>query len=272
RDALDRLTSDSFEVVVTDMQMPEMDGMKLIEAMRLDYPQIPAILITGRGSESIAADALQIGAAGYVPKERLGELLCNTIVEVLGAIRADASFAELIGKLDRNVFEFTLPNDAELVSPLVGLIMQIGSGLGLGGTLDLVRFGTAVEHAVVNSMYRGNLQLGPSVTPPHHDLIYGGATSDLISRRQTSDPYDERRVSVSIDATRQQIDVTIKDDGSGFDLSKLPDPSQPGSLDADNGRGLVLMRSFTDVCEFTPPGNEVRLIKRFADQQTEANG
>ena len=58
-------------VVLTDLQMPEMDGLELVEAIRNKYPLVPVILMTAHGSETIAIQALQRGAASYVPKKDL---------------------------------------------------------------------------------------------------------------------------------------------------------------------------------------------------------
>ena len=111
--ALDVLEREPIELVVTDLEMPEMNGLELVEAMRLDFEHIPAVLVTARGSEELASKALQRGAAGYVPKNHLQTLLNDTIVDVLGVIRSDASFAKLIKTLQKNVFVFDLPNDCE---------------------------------------------------------------------------------------------------------------------------------------------------------------
>ncbi len=118
-------------------------------------------------------------------------MLNDTITDVLGVIRTDASFSKLIKTLQRNVFEFDLPNDASLISPLVGLLIQVVSGMELVSSADLTRIGVAIEHALVNAMYRGNLELGPSVTPAHRALVYDDATTDLIERRKQSDPYQQ---------------------------------------------------------------------------------
>src|SRR5262245_20006909 len=48
-------------MVLTDLQMPEMDGLELVEAIRTRYPLVPVILMTAHGSEAIAIKALQRG-------------------------------------------------------------------------------------------------------------------------------------------------------------------------------------------------------------------
>lgn len=55
-------------VVVTDANMPGLSGLELIRRLRADHPEIPTILITSEGSESIAAEALRAGASDYLTK------------------------------------------------------------------------------------------------------------------------------------------------------------------------------------------------------------
>lgn len=260
--ALGVLETEPIELVVTDLEMPEMNGLELVEAMRCDFEHIPAVLVTARGSEELASKALQRGAAGYVPKTHLQSLLNDTIVDVLGVIRTDASFSKLIKTLKKNVFVFDLPNDSTLISPLVGLLMQVISGMELISGTQLTRMGVAVEHALVNAMYRGNLALGPSVTPPHRAIVYDDASTNLIESRKNSEPYRDRIVHVDASASKEEIRIVIRDQGKGFNTSDLPGRDDPKLLDSESGRGLVLMASFTDELSFNEAGNEVTLVKK----------
>src|SRR5262245_60038809 len=70
-------------VVVTDLRMPGMNGLEFVSAIRTQHPLVPVILITGQGSEALAMDALERGAASYVPKAQLAEKLLNTVKQVL---------------------------------------------------------------------------------------------------------------------------------------------------------------------------------------------
>ncbi len=250
------------EIVVTDLEMPEMNGLELVEAMKIDFTHIPAVLVTARGSEELASKALRKGAAGYVPKNHLQTLLNDTIIDVLGVIRTDASFAKLIKTLQKNVFEFELPNESELISPLVGLLMQVIAGMDLISGTELVRVGVALEHALVNAIYRGNLELGPSVTPPHRAIVYDDATTDLIEKRKTTEPYCNRKVRVDASASKEEIRIVVRDQGKGFNTSEVPGAGDPKVLDTESGRGLVLMASFTDELLFNDAGNEVTMVKR----------
>lgn len=268
---LESLQRDQIDVVVTDLEMPEINGLQLVETMRSSYPHVPSILVTGHGSEDLAAEALRRGAAGYVPKTRLQDLLNDTIIDVLGISRTDASYSRLISTLQKNVFVFDLPNDPDLIQPLVGLLMQVCSGMELLPSIDMVRLGVAIEHAVVNAMCHGNLELPRDQCPSHHDMIRGGMVSDAMRQRMDASPYRDRVVHVEAIATHQAIRIEIADQGAGFDTSTVPQAGHVDAADAvgrngrlvdDSRRGLVLMASFVDQLFTNETGSKITLIKR----------
>ena len=66
--ALEIIAEQLPDVVVTDLQMPEMDGLQLVTAVQERFPEIPVVLMTAHGSEDNAALALEHGAVSFVPK------------------------------------------------------------------------------------------------------------------------------------------------------------------------------------------------------------
>ena len=87
--AIAQLQSATPDIIVTDMHMPQVDGLRLVEAVRQDFAHVPIVLITGQGSESLAVQALKAGAASYVPKASLSSDLVPTVMHVLSVARAD---------------------------------------------------------------------------------------------------------------------------------------------------------------------------------------
>ena len=90
--AVDRSKPD---VVVTDLVMPEMDGIELVTELRDRVPGLPVILMTSRGSEEIAVRALDAGAASYVPKRVLEDHLVKTVCDVVALSREKLADREL---------------------------------------------------------------------------------------------------------------------------------------------------------------------------------
>src|SRR5579863_5470921 len=56
------------DVVLTDLAMPDMDGMQVLERLRASDPSVPVLMLTAHGSERIAVAAMKAGAFDYIPK------------------------------------------------------------------------------------------------------------------------------------------------------------------------------------------------------------
>ena len=56
------------DVVLTDLAMPDMDGMQVLERMRASDPSVPVLMLTAHGSERVAVAAMKAGAFDYIPK------------------------------------------------------------------------------------------------------------------------------------------------------------------------------------------------------------
>ena len=68
-DGLTRLADSAFDCVISDYDMPGQNGIEFLNAVREEYPELPFILYTGKGSEGVASDAISAGATDYIQKE-----------------------------------------------------------------------------------------------------------------------------------------------------------------------------------------------------------
>jgi PAS domain S-box-containing protein len=85
--ALSRMQSENFDAVVSDYQMPEMDGIAFLKIIRASYPELPFILFTGRGREEIVIEAINNGVDSYLqkggsPTAQFAELLHRIMIAI----------------------------------------------------------------------------------------------------------------------------------------------------------------------------------------------
>lgn len=96
---------------------------------------------------------------------------------------------------------------------------------------DIFAIKLSVEEALVNAIKHGN----------HHDPC--------------------KCVKVQYRVTPQRADITVEDQGGGFNPARVPDPTADENLESNHGRGILLMRAYMNSVVYSPGGNKVTLTK-----------
>lgn len=139
------------------------------------------------------------------------------------------------GRESRNMekIETTLESTLDSVDKAEALVMLEAAKLGFDED-EQHQIGMAVRELSVNAVVHGNR-------------------------------YNKKKsVHLAIQASPESLEVTVGDEGEGFDMSSLPDPTSPENLLRQSGRGLLLIRAFMDDFDMHPRpggGTEVRLVK-----------
>ena len=242
------------DLVVTDLQMPELDGLGLVTEIGKSYPDVPVVLMTAHGSENVAAQALANGAASFVPKSDLANNLLETVMQILFVAETDSRYRKLVACTTKTDFEFELPNDLELIEPLIDLVRQVAVSQGFVPQNNRVQMAVALEQAMLNAMVRGNLEFSHDQMPM--------LKRELVAQRAAEKPYSDRTVYFRSLVTPEEAVFTLRDQGAGFDQSLIPSAQDPDSFKEGVGKGLVLIQAFMDKVEFNESGNEIKMTKR----------
>lgn len=253
--ALESLANQPCDIVLTDLHMPNMNGLQLVEEVRNRYETIPVILITNDGTETIAAQALQKGAASYIPKRYLDSTLLSTLKGIVEMQDAAKSRQHILNTLVESRSKYILGNNQELVAVLVQHLETELRTFDFGDETGLFQISMALTEAVLNAMDHGNLELSSALR------CDAEAYQKLRDERCSTPPYESRRVALSVELTAEKIKLVVADEGKGFDPSTIPDPTDPENLMRENGRGLMLIYSFMDEIHHNETGNEITMIK-----------
>ncbi|HVK19329.1 MAG TPA: response regulator [Fimbriiglobus sp.] len=265
-EALAALRESVPDLVLTDMQMPVMNGLELVAAARTEYPGLPVILTTGAGSEELAVQALRAGAASYIPKPNLAREAGPLLEEVLTVADSQRKHALFLGRMTRVEHSFALESDPDLVPEVVGHVEALMRQMELFDPSDRVRIGVGVHEATVNAMVHGNLEVGSDLKGGDWQAYHA-----LIRERSKQEPYSNRRVWVTVRADRTpRLELVVRDEGAGFDPRALPDPTDPLNWEKASGRGLLLIRTFFDTVTHNTTGNEITMIKGQPASEPEA--
>lgn len=87
--ALEALKRASYDLLITDLKMPGMNGLALIREARLLRPQIAALIVTGHSTEAMAIEAINVGVSGYLLKPVRSPALLTAVTRALGVQPAD---------------------------------------------------------------------------------------------------------------------------------------------------------------------------------------
>ncbi len=104
----------------------------------------------------------------------------------------------------------------------------------------------AIEQSIATELY-GNILISTIE-----------AVTNAIVHGNKSDPAKQVRIKVLRD--KHILQITVSDEGPGFDIDNIPDPTKPELIEQPDGRGIFLMRNLTDDLKFDKNGAEVTLI------------
>jgi CheY-like chemotaxis protein len=259
REGLEKVDRQTPQLVLTDMIMPEMDGLTFVRELQHLRPSVPIVLMTAHGTGATAIEALHAGAASFIPKAQLSDRLLPTIRRLLGMNREEANLQRLTEYQKYIHYTFELENKTKLIDSVIGLVQRATSSIHLGRSNERLQMGIAIEQALLNAIYHGNLGL-----PPYdiQEARKEGNVHNLVRERAAESPYAERKIYVDIQIWRDEARFTIRDEGNGFDTSIVPTGKDPDDIDRQECHGLTLMTNLMDEIIYNDRGNEVVMIKR----------
>lgn len=260
KQALQKVALKQPDLVVTDLVMPEMNGLELVHEMRLNHPSIPVILMTAYGDESIAIEALEAGAASYVPKSQRAERLLKTVNRVLERSAADRCRQQLGQSMLEYHCRFALDNNPQLIRTLVDQIQELMASLRFTDRVERIRIGEALEEAMLNAMYHGNLEIDADELAPLRAELDDRLLSRLIEERCRDPLIQERKTIVVVHITAEEARFVIRDQGRGF--SRMFHPTSADRFERGRHRGLTLIESLMDDVRYNAAGNELTMRKR----------
>ena len=72
----------------------------------------------------------------------------------------------------------------------------------------------------------------------------------------------DKKVYIACELTEDAVTVVIEDQGEGFKLEEVPDPTEDENLEKPGGRGIMLIRSFMNVFAYNDKGNRLTITKK----------
>lgn len=228
--ALQAFREGYYDLVLTDLILPGITGMQLLQAIKEINPRVPVIMISGYGSVETVVEALKLGAENFLIKPLSDEDLLKVVDQAMSISSSSLESKIFTGKSNQVTY-LQCPSSSDVIPKVVFLAAQSAVNIGyaehdLDNNIKL-----AIVEAVTNAMEHGN-------------------------------KWDEKKnVDITIDVTSSIFKITIQDYGSGFDYKHRPDPTDPENILLERGRGVFLMQAIMDEVFFSDEGRRVEMIK-----------
>lgn len=130
-------------------------------------------------------------------------------------------------------YSLVIPSDRNEIKNFESLLVEINNDFGMAME-KFINFQIAASEAIVNAIVHGNKQ------------------------------NRDKKVYVEVTTDEEKLEMKIQDEGEGFDVSKLPDPTDESNLYKESGRGVFIIRSLVDefYIESNGAGTKMVLLMR----------
>ena len=254
RQAIERFSHQPADIVITDVRMPEIDGLELLARVKKIAPETCVVIMTGYGAEDTAIQAIRNGASNYFKKPvNIPEFVyaIGVLADLVRSRREHRFDPRLIERESRTL---RIGNDLDAIYPVIRELTANAAAF----RYDVESTRIALLEAITNAIEHGSLGIA---LEEKRAAMREGTLRDLYAQRAGQPPWRDRSIRVEYELTPDQISYRVTDEGEGFDWRSLPDPSNPVNLFAGSGRGIVVIGLSVDEVAFNERGNEITLIK-----------
>lgn len=243
------------DLVISDIQMPVVDGLELLEAIRRQSSDSIVVMATAYGSEEYAMQALRLGANNYMKKPIRHAELLPLLRKYSSIIEARTVEHEILGMIVEKNSAMKFDNRFEVISKIVDyLVMETGNSIPKDKRFG-VRLG--LLELLTNAIEHGNLGIGydEKTTALESDSL-----ESLYKRRLADPSLSGRKVTVAFRMNGTSCEWLITDEGKGFDWVTVRDSFDESKLLDLHGRGIFITQMYFDKLEYNEAGNAVRAV------------
>lgn len=260
KEALQRIEESPPDLIITDLRMPEMDGLQLLSEIRAQHRTTPVIILTGYGSMEDAMAAIRLGASSFLRKPfDINEVIA--LVENIFAVQQEhVDIKDMTPFIRNQSFTLKLPNNYLYLSKAISYVFATIRDNWQIQSAALNDLKVALYESLLNAFEHGNLRVNKATK--ERCLLSGHHVYRKYLLEQMNLEENRRKaitVFVSIDPIRAEIKVL--DEGEGFDYSHIYEDLDTGTFLKTYGRGLFLIKTLMDEVSFSARGSMIRILK-----------
>jgi DNA-binding response OmpR family regulator len=243
---------ENFSIVLLDKMMPKMSGMEVLSRMKM-HPILrytPVIIQTGDVGSKEVTEGLSAGAYYYLTKPFDPDMMMAVVNSAIKNFqRQETTSRNTIN--DKSIFG--LLSDGKFIVKDSKDAMNIATAIA-SLAVDSDKVGIAILELIINAIEHGNLCIGYDLKKT---LSINGMMENEIEKRLQSPEHSEKRVYISLQKSKDEVAVTICDEGQGFNWREFKE-FDPVRLMEPNGRSIAIINNLLEVkVQYHEPGNKV---------------
>jgi CheY-like chemotaxis protein len=257
KEALGKIIATSPDLLITDIKMPRMDGLELIERIKKEGIELPVVVITAFFDIDNAIKALRLGAVNFFKKPFDFQSIYDTVFKIEKLKLGMAERQRALDYFDGGHLRFVIPSNIELIDGVSGYIAERAADLGIVPKKQKFYTQLAIDEALSNAILHGNL----SIKTKYSEGDKSGTRDDIYIERLSHPEFAAKKVFVDATVNRDMLEVVIEDEGPGFNHGELPDPTDSENVFRYHGRGIFVIKNIMDEVRYNEQGNRITLIK-----------
>lgn len=220
----------SFDIVMTDVVMPRMSGLDLLKKVRALNRDTIVVVLTSDANVDTAIEALNLGANNFLHKPPNSEEILSVMWRATKQREIFLENAELNPFTERTI-HIEIPSQLKFIKGIAHNIIADAKLMGYDEAELHDKIPVTVDEAVTNAIKHGNKF------------------------------QEDKKVYIDIHIDVERIKIVVADEGPGFDVKAVPDPTDPANFLKPSGRGILFMSIGMDEVRFNEKGNILTLIK-----------
>lgn len=255
-EGFDRFITFKPNIVITDIRMPKMDGIELLQKIRQVEKDCIIILITAHGNEEIAFNAFYLGANNYLKKPINTDELKNLLLRYKNIFQAAASRKDISNLVQNQSLDLHIDSNLDLIPSVAEFLTKKISHLF--SPTEAISIELGLMELLLNAVEHGTFQ----ISPQEKELaVKTNSLAELYAERRQNDAYKDKFVTIRFEQTPQECVWIITDQGEGFDYRNVFSKAR-GDLSHDlHGRGVLISQLQFDSVEYLGKGNKVKATK-----------
>ncbi|GAK50922.1 response regulator receiver protein [Candidatus Moduliflexus flocculans] len=219
-----------FDIVMTDVVMPRMSGLDLLKKVRTLNRDTIVVVLTSDANVDTAIEALNLGANNFLHKPPNSEEILSVMWRATKQREIFLENAELNPFTERTI-HIEIPSQLKFIKGIAHNIIADAKLMGYDENELRDKIPVTVDEAVTNAIKHGNKF------------------------------QEDKKVYIDIHIDIDRIKIVVADEGPGFDVKSVPDPTDPTNFLKPSGRGILFMSIGMDEVRYNEKGNILTLLK-----------